>query len=344
MRLLSVVLLLVLNVQTLTSAQTLPQESPARQALNEASNQPVYAPDDYIIRPGDVLSVRVLREPDMSGDMQVSAKGHIRIPFLRDPIMAAGRTAWQLADVIRQQVDEILWEPQVDVQVKQGQQDFAYLLGEVNHPGPVPVRIGTRLLNVLVAAGGLSKNAGNIAYILRDQMRLDDAQKNADNANNDVEIKLTSVLETVDIRGLLRGRVELASLERFNRPIYPGDVISVPEADRVFIGGNVNTPGAFELRGDLTLSQALMLAGGLKPDSRKKEIRLVRPGPDSASISESLVNLDSIEKDATKDIRLQPNDIVFVPVSRTKTVISAMLSAFILQSAVGIPAYLMFRR
>lgn len=343
MRMLRVVLLLVLNVQALSFAQPAFQEN-TQPAPTQTTDQPVYAPDDYVIRPGDVVSVRVLREPDMSGDMQVSAKGYIRIPFLREPILAAGRTAWQLADVIRQQVDEILWEPQVDVQVKHGQQDVAYVLGEVNRAGPVPVRVGTRLLNVLVAAGGLSKNAGNVAYILRDQMRLPDEQKSNSDHTAEAEVKLASVLETVDIRGLLRGHVELASLERFNRPIYPGDIISIPEADRVFVGGNVHAPGAFELRGDLTLTQALMLAGGPKPDSRKKEIRLVRPGPDGASVSEQLVNLDIIEKDASKDIRLQANDIVFVPVSRAKTIVSTMLNAFILQSAVGVPAYLIFRR
>jgi protein involved in polysaccharide export with SLBB domain len=69
-------------------------------------------------------------------------------------------------------------------------------------------------------------------------------------------------------------------------PVEPGDVIRVfPVAtrvrNRVTVNGNVNAPGIIGLTPGMTVSSALKLAGGIKPDTYLGEILITRLNPDS---------------------------------------------------------------
>jgi len=55
---------------------------------------------DYIISPDDVLNINVYEAPDVTGDYRVSPAGQIVLPLLNAPIVAAGRTPGELADLI----------------------------------------------------------------------------------------------------------------------------------------------------------------------------------------------------------------------------------------------------
>jgi protein involved in polysaccharide export with SLBB domain len=69
-------------------------------------------------------------------------------------------------------------------------------------------------------------------------------------------------------------------------PVEPGDVIRVfPVAtrvrNRVAVRGNVNMPGTIGLTPGMTVSGALKLAGGIKPDTYLGEVLITRLNPDS---------------------------------------------------------------
>lgn len=286
----------------------------------ETSRSEIAPPGEYIIGPGDVLSIRVFQQPDLSGDVRVSATGYIRLLFMDEPIKAAGYTEWELADRLEEKLQTLLRHPRVSVQVKEGRQEVAYILGAVQSPKAVPVKAETRLLNLIAAAGGLSERAGNVAYILRASVWSTDQTP-------EEEVKLSSVMEIVDLRQMMQGHVEL------NKRIYPGDVVTVAEVDKVFVGGSVNKPDAFELRGELTLTQAITLAGGTKPQAKKSKVTIVRQEPGKTELTELTVDLGKIQKDPSKDIKLQANDVVFVPSSTMKNVGLAVLNAFAVQAA-----------
>ncbi|MFZ2446275.1 MAG: polysaccharide biosynthesis/export family protein [Syntrophobacteraceae bacterium] len=83
---------------------------------------------------------------------------------------------------------------------------------------------------------------------------------------------------------------------------------------KVFVGGEVNLPGAKDISGPTTVLQAVYLALGFKDTARLNEVVLIRRGPD---FKPYLVALD-IEKamkgiDIKQDVFLQPYDIVLVP-------------------------------
>ncbi|MBK9530174.1 MAG: SLBB domain-containing protein [Acidobacteria bacterium] len=58
--------------------------------------------------------------------------------------------------------------------------------------------------------------------------------------------------------------------------MQPGDLVSVLEADIVYVYGNVKQEGAIKIRETTTLTQAIVTAEGLKPAAKKDKIRILR--------------------------------------------------------------------
>ncbi|MBI3950383.1 MAG: polysaccharide biosynthesis/export family protein [Acidobacteria bacterium] len=307
--------------------------SPGQTQVETVNDKPLSLPLDYVIGPGDILSIRVFQQPDLSGDVRVSTQGYIRLLFVNELIKAAGHTEWELADIIQEKLGAILRDPKVSVQVKEARQEVAYILGAVRNPRSVPVYSESRLLNMLAEAGGLSERAGAVAYILRGSVW---SAENQGDQTSSQEVRLSSVIETVDIAKMFQGQVEL------NKRIYPGDVVSIPEAGKVFVGGSVNKPDAFDLRGELSLTQAITLAGGTKPEAKKSKVTIIRHEPGKPQLTELTVNLGEVEKSPSQDISLQAGDVVFVPSSTMKNLGLALLNSLAIQAAL-LPLYIIRR-
>jgi polysaccharide export outer membrane protein len=85
---------------------------------------------------------------------------------------------------------------------------------------------------------------------------------------------------------------------------------------RTYVGGEVTTPGEFITVGaDLTLSQAIARAGGLKTTTGDEtRIFIIRRGPNDVPEFFSTRYQDVMwGKNATSDVRLAPYDVVYVP-------------------------------
>ena len=81
--------------------------------------------------------------------------------------------------------------------------------------------------------------------------------------------------------------------------------------------GEVVKPGKYELRGDVTVSEAIAMAGGFTQQARHSQVVVFRRV--SADLAESHVldvkrMLDA--RDLREDLHLRPGDFVFVPQSR----------------------------
>lgn len=84
---------------------------------------------------------------------------------------------------------------------------------------------------------------------------------------------------------------------------------------RVYVGGEVNTPGEFITVGPtLTLSQAIARAGGTKLSSDESSVYIIRRGPgDKPEFLSVKWRQVSEGKDPAADVRLAPYDVVYVP-------------------------------
>jgi polysaccharide export outer membrane protein len=123
----------------------------------------------FIIGPQDVVSVSVWKENELSGSLPVRPDGKISMPLLHD-VQAAGLTPMQLAADIAMRLKKFVQDPQVSVVVTQINSQRVYILGEVGHPGPMPMSAGMTALQAIATAGGPTQFANQKKiYILRQE-------------------------------------------------------------------------------------------------------------------------------------------------------------------------------
>jgi polysaccharide biosynthesis/export protein len=85
--------------------------------------------------------------------------------------------------------------------------------------------------------------------------------------------------------------------------------------------GEVVRPGKYELRGDITLTEAIAIAGGFSENSKHSQILLFhRVSSDWAQVR--VVNVKKMfrSSDLTEDLHLQPGDMFFVPQNRVSKI------------------------
>ena len=113
--------------------------------------------------------------------------------------------------------------------------------------------------------------------------------------------------------------------EKANPYVEPGDIVTLPEADQVYVVGNVYSPKTLPLKEPLSISRAVAMAGGPLRDSKTDHVRIVRRQPGSSTASEIFVDLNAIKRKNAEDIALQANDIVEVPESTGKSMMRSLL-------------------
>jgi polysaccharide biosynthesis/export protein len=129
---------------------------PAAEAAAEAKPAAPLAPVDpkaYIIGPEDLISIRVWREPENSGQFTVRPDGKVSVPLVGE-IQAAGLTPEKLSESIAASLEKVMVHPEVTVGVEKVNSKKYYIQGEVNRPGSYPLVIDTTILEALVNAGG----------------------------------------------------------------------------------------------------------------------------------------------------------------------------------------------
>ena len=139
----------------------------ASQAAAAASD----AQSEYVIGPGDVLSISVYEAPPLSvTDLPVRPDGRISVPLVPD-IIAAGRTPAQLGHEIEARLKKYVQSPIVTVMVRNFQgspERQVRVVGAAAEPQTIPYRANLTLLDVMIATKGLTKfAAGNSAVIVR---------------------------------------------------------------------------------------------------------------------------------------------------------------------------------
>ena len=147
-----------------------PQGAPAQsQQPEEAKPLPVpqvaaaVDPNTYKIGAGDVLDVRVWREPELSRAVRVRPDGKITLMLVGD-VQASGLTPLELQKKCVEALGQVLNSPQVDVSVASVESKKYFVSGSVGHSGPFPLVTPTTILEAisLCGLGEWSKKSGII--------------------------------------------------------------------------------------------------------------------------------------------------------------------------------------
>jgi polysaccharide biosynthesis/export protein len=271
----------------------------------------------YRIGPGDILDIRIFNRPQLSREsVRVDNRGMIRMPLLEEEIQAACRTEIELAREIATRYLKYQKNPQVDIFVKEYHSQPVAIIGAVNQPGRFQLQRRVRLLELLTFAGGPAERAGrNIQVVHSAGVSICQASSHT---SEDNMIEMVSY----QLNDTLRGD------ERSNPYVQPGDVITLPDAEQIYVVGNVLKPSAIPLKEPITISRALAMAGGLMPDTNGGKIRIIRQEAGGTNKQEIYVDIKAIEKRKAEDIVLQANDIIDVPTSGGKRFLRSLISSF----------------
>jgi polysaccharide export outer membrane protein len=163
----------------------------------------------YLIGPGDNLTIFVWRNPEISGQFIVRPDGKVTTSLVED-IEVAGKTPTMLARHIEEQLSTYINNPRVTVSVGRFQGPFSErirVIGEASNPSSFSYTQNMTLLDLMIAVGGLTEFAsGNNAKLVR----VIDGQKVTFELNIEDLIKDGNIAENIDM--------------------LPGDIIIIPEA------------------------------------------------------------------------------------------------------------------
>ncbi|MGD0345822.1 MAG: polysaccharide biosynthesis/export family protein [Terracidiphilus sp.] len=269
-----------------------PMAGIAQQTDGSASN----AAPPLRIGPGDLIEVTMFENPDLSGRYRVDQNGDIAVTLIGQ-LHVAGLTANETGAAIEKRyVEEQILLPagaHATVFIAEYATQGITVNGEVKTPGVYPA-LGVRKLNdVIVASGGVTPAASSKLIIVR-----------KDDPGNPITVDYNpEALKPVitDIQ------------------ILPGDSIFVPRAGIVYVVGNVQRSGGFVLDGrdQLTVEEALALAGGGKSSPDLRRVQLVRTLDDGRKEAVT-IPLNRIIKGRAPDVALKDGDILYIPTNNAR--------------------------
>ncbi|MGQ9898524.1 MAG: polysaccharide biosynthesis/export family protein [Acidobacteriota bacterium] len=266
---------------------------------------------DYVIGPGDIVDIKVFRQPDLTGRFRVGDSGNVELLFI-GPQKLAGLTENEAADLLRQALRKYLRQPEVSVTVTEFNSRLVTVIGAVQSPGRQPLRRTMRLLDVIALAGGLVEDSSRFVNVIRYVPK----------PTEEAEPVSETAPTTPGIDGDMPPEVEILSINiddiiagnaQNNLLLQSGDIISVPRADVVYLAGNVRKPGAITARYPITVTQAIAMASGLTEGAKRNDLRLYRTVPGKLEREEIKISLAAIQSGKQKDLVLQANDVLYVP-------------------------------
>ena len=162
----------------------------------------------YVIGPGDVVSIVVFRNPDLSMTVPVRPDGKIAAPLV-DELPALGKDSTTLARDIEKALSRFIRDPVVTVVVTSFVGPYSEqirVVGEAAKPQVLSYKQKMTLLDVMIAVGGVTDFAdGNAASILRTA-----------EGNKQYSVRIKDLLK----RGDVSANVEMK----------PGDVVIIPQS------------------------------------------------------------------------------------------------------------------
>ena len=209
-----------------------------------------------VLTPSDVVSIKVVNQPDMDTTTRVETDGTISFPYV-GRIKAVGLTEDQLAQAIEKRLAsrQIVTEPHVLVEITSfGTQ--ASVQGQVGTPGVYTLDRPTTLTQLLSRAGGVKDSGGPITVRRRERR----------------------VIKKFESQDVVNGR-------------GPGAQYLVQNNDEIFVDlvpffymyGYVNKTGEYPLLRPLTVQQAIAIGGGLALLGSEWRIRIKRKSANGAN-------------------------------------------------------------
>jgi polysaccharide export outer membrane protein len=276
-------------------------------------------PRSYVLGPGDVLQVSVLNMDEIGKyPNRIDLRGFINLPVV-GRVEAAGLTADQLEAKIAERLKSELKDPDVTVSITEMRSQPVSVLGAVSKPGVQQVQGRKTLMEVISQAEGLRQDAGYAIRIARlkewGKLPLEGAKEDETGAYWVAEVGVREVMD--------------GDAPSKNILVKPNDVITVPKGKLVYVMGAVRKSGGFVLgeREQVTVLEALSMAEGTDAFAKRSHVKILRKTGDPEKRAEIALNVGRILDGKDKDVPLEAEDILYVPVSAGKRALAKGIDA-----------------
>jgi protein involved in polysaccharide export with SLBB domain len=209
----------------------------------------VPVPADYIVGPGDQLSVQLFGSQNRTLQLTVNRDGTVSFPEL-GPINVSGLTFNAARQSIESRVAQQMIGVRANVSMGETRAIRVFVLGEARQPGSYTVSGLATMTTALFASGGV-KPIGSL---------------------RDIQLKRQGrVVRQLDLYDLLiRGDTS------DDAKLLPGDSIFIPPVGpTVSVDGEVKRPAIYELKGAAAVDSLIQMAGGLTPEADASRASLV---------------------------------------------------------------------
>lgn len=297
--------------------------------------------DNYLLGPGDLITIDVFNVPEYSGEQRVLANGNVNLPAVGQ-VSVNGLSLAQAERVIGAKYSGEVRYPQITVNLLTPRQLRIALTGEIHTPGQYTLAVGEAgqfpsLIEAIKLAGGITQAA--------DWQRVEVQRRVENGGTQRVVSNLAALLNQGDLSqdfplrdgdSITISQIDEIDLETSRQIALSNIATDEEEAISVAIVGEVRRPGTYNYAsrsassqtivgdnatsntvqqpGRLTVTRALQLAGGVKPlaDLRQVEIKRTTRGGDNRTISLDLWKLVEAGERG-QDLILQEGDTIVVP-------------------------------
>ncbi|MES2766685.1 MAG: SLBB domain-containing protein [Bacteroidota bacterium] len=252
-------------------------------------------PEEYILGPGDVVSVSIWAVTSTEIDAVISPEGKLLLPSI-GAISLKNTTLADAEKIVRERVNKVFKTKEVVLSLKKLRSFKVTLLGAVRRPALVTATASDRISEVIDRAGGLLFNSSlRRITIERDGLKAP------------IEVDLQKFYSLGD--------------KSANPTVLGGDRITIPytyEKRSVSVVGEVALPGMFEFKEGDRLSAFVKFAQGFLPSALLDSVEIVRFNENNSEIERTYVDLSSWRDYVTlpvsidNDIELRAGDRIFV--------------------------------
>lgn len=205
---------------------------------------------------GDKVAVFVSDSPELSSKKKVGIDGSMTLPLI-GKIVVEGLTTGEAEKRIEKALKEgnFLRQPKVQLSHIQSVKNVATILGQIPKPGKYSIRESNKnVIDIIAIAGGIT--AMHKGVLIR----------NIHGERQEFNFKLEKLLLNT----------KASQLNTKNFELRPGDIVYINKAPMYYTYGEFGTVGTFELQKDLTLMQAISIAGGLTKFADDNDIKIKR--------------------------------------------------------------------
>ncbi|MCR4292813.1 MAG: polysaccharide biosynthesis/export family protein [Candidatus Kuenenia sp.] len=300
--------------------------------------------ENYLIGPGDVLDITIFDSADLNRKVRVGGDGYISLPLIGS-IIAGGLSVPDIEfNVAYEYSRKYLKNPQISVYVLEFHSKRVAVLGEVKSPKLLEMtRNKSNLLEIISLCGGVTQDAGDLIYIIRPTTQYNSVDNNHsaaqynDGRNNgygmevygsegdeagwadEDYLRIRDEVITVSVSELVKYQNPLSNVE-----VLPGDVVSIPPASFYFVFGEVDKPGAFMLKQEMTALQAISQAGKFS-DIAKNKIKLIREDIETREKIITTLDVKKLAKGEDEDVKIMGGDVLLVGRSTVREVRGQLL-------------------